>query len=215
MSHAMGVICPTCKAVTQPDTCPEGCGSHGSLYIECGVCRERGDGMTAGDRAALRATAEAMTDRAMLAAAHRDGADLWLDAIDSGALDTREIADDLALGAVTLGLVRQIRDAVPALLDELDAAEAKLAQPCGSCHPCTEWAAETWRRSDGPIPSVYEVSVLRAELDEARAAARDANGRLDKVRALCDAVEASPEGWGGAMVVSFGRTVRRALDGES
>ena len=46
-------------------------------------------------------------------------------------------------------------------------------------------------------------------------AARDANDRLDKVRALCDAVEASPEGWGGAMVVSFGRTVRRALDGES
>lgn len=46
MSHAMGVVCPTCKAVTQPDICPEGCGSHGSSYIECGVCK-RGDGLTA------------------------------------------------------------------------------------------------------------------------------------------------------------------------
>lgn len=47
-----------------------------------------------------------------------------------------------------------------------------LGAPCGSCHPCTEWAAETWRQTGGPLPHKYQV-------DEAFAA-------LERVRALAD-----------------------------
>ncbi len=38
MSHAMGVVCPHCGKQTQPEVCPEGCGSHGSTYIGCADC---------------------------------------------------------------------------------------------------------------------------------------------------------------------------------
>ena len=36
MSHALGVMCPLCGAVTQPDACPEGCpDGHGFTYALC------------------------------------------------------------------------------------------------------------------------------------------------------------------------------------
>lgn len=38
----------------------------------------------------------------------------------------------------------------------------KLAGPCGSCHPCTEYADETWRAAGRKPPHVYEYDELKA-----------------------------------------------------
>lgn len=39
----------------------------------------------------------------------------------------------------------------------IDALEA----PCGSCHPCNHYAAETWRQAGGKIPHKYLVDEWR------------------------------------------------------
>jgi hypothetical protein len=45
---------------------------------------------------------------------------------------------------------------------EAAALQAKLDLPCGSCHPCTNWADETWRRADRTPPTVSEWDESRA-----------------------------------------------------
>ncbi|MER5703501.1 hypothetical protein ABT023_16370 [Micromonospora sp. NPDC002296] len=55
------------------------------------------------------------------------------------------------------------RTAVPALL-------AKLAQLCGSCHPCTNYADETWRAAGRTPPHVSQWDEAQAELTRLRAA---------------------------------------------
>lgn len=59
-------------------------------------------------------------------------------------------------------------DVVLALVERVRTAEAKLALPCGSCHPCNEWAAETWRRAGGKLPHKHTVDEAFADLDRLR-----------------------------------------------
>jgi hypothetical protein len=54
---------------------------------------------------------------------------------------------------------------VPALIAEVERLRAKLEQPCGSCHPCTNYRDETWRAADRKPPHVHEWDELRAEAD--------------------------------------------------
>src|SRR5690606_23822309 len=51
------------------------------------------------------------------------------------------------------------------LLDEVDRLKAKLDAPCGSCHPCTNYADETWRAAGRQPPHVIEWDDLKAETE--------------------------------------------------
>jgi hypothetical protein len=55
------------------------------------------------------------------------------------------------------------------LLAEVDRLRAKLDAPCGSCHPCTNYADETWRAAGRTPPHVHEWEELRAEAERLRA----------------------------------------------
>ncbi len=44
-----------------------------------------------------------------------------------------------------------------ALLDTLDA-------PCGSCHPCTQWANQTWVNAGERLPHVHEWQEMKAQV---------------------------------------------------
>ncbi|MDG4791888.1 hypothetical protein O7626_39430 [Micromonospora sp. WMMD1102] len=74
--------------------------------------------------------------------------------------------------------VAEARTALPALVAELRALRAKLDLPCGSCHPCTEWSAETWRRADRTVPDVHQWDEVLAERDQARADAERLTAQL-------------------------------------
>jgi hypothetical protein len=39
---------------------------------------------------------------------------------------------------------------------------AKLEQPCGSCHPCANWPAETWKRAGEALPAVITWQQMQA-----------------------------------------------------
>jgi hypothetical protein len=54
------------------------------------------------------------------------------------------------------------------LLAEVDRLKAKLDAPCGSCHPCTNYADETWRAAGRTPPHVYAWDELRAEVERLR-----------------------------------------------
>ena len=41
-----------------------------------------------------------------------------------------------------------------------------LKAPCGSCHPCNHWAAETWRRAGGELPHKYVVDEWREKAEK-------------------------------------------------
>jgi hypothetical protein len=55
------------------------------------------------------------------------------------------------------------------LLAEVDRLKAKLDAPCGSCHPCTNYADETWRAAGRTPPHVYAWDELNAEVETLRA----------------------------------------------
>lgn len=55
------------------------------------------------------------------------------------------------------------RDLTLAIADR-NAMRVKLNGPCGSCHPCTNWADETWRAAGRKPPTVQEWDDLRARL---------------------------------------------------
>lgn len=48
------------------------------------------------------------------------------------------------------------------LIDRAERAEAKLNMPCGSCHPCTNYADETWREAGRKPPHVFQWDELKA-----------------------------------------------------
>ena len=50
----------------------------------------------------------------------------------------------------------------PLYLSDIKTLLEKLASPCGSCHPCTEYADETWRAAGRKPPHVYEYDELVA-----------------------------------------------------
>ena len=51
---------------------------------------------------------------------------------------------------------------------EVDRLRAQLEAPCGSCHPCTNWADETWRQAGRKPPTVVEWDAICAELADLR-----------------------------------------------
>ena len=57
---------------------------------------------------------------------------------------------------------------VPDLLAEVDRLRTKLDAPCGSCHPCTNYADETWRAAGRTPPHVYRWDELNAEVEQLR-----------------------------------------------
>ena len=64
--------------------------------------------------------------------------------------------------------IAHARQDVPVLLAEVDRLRAQLGEPCGSCHPCTNWADETWRRAGRKPPTVVEWDEACAELADLR-----------------------------------------------
>jgi hypothetical protein len=169
------------------------------------------------DYDAARALCDAATDEAMRSAL-ADSVQAWLDAIETGALDNQEVAQDLALGAVTLRLVRQFREDVPALLDEVERLreEAVSVSRCPECdagQPCTvvrESAAIARPESDDgaedapspmrdePAPSSDDphgacsraLVGMAVERDKARAASAAASERREEdLRRLLDCRE--------------------------
>ncbi len=75
---------------------------------------------------------------------------------------------------------------------EVDRLRAKLDGPCGSCHPCTNYADETWRAADRKPPHVSQWDETQAELIQLRAIAQAAIG-WRQMRADCAAVKPKPE----------------------
>ena len=69
--------------------------------------------------------------------------------------------------------IAHARDDVPFLLAEVARLRAQLDKPCGSCHPCQNYADETWRAAGRKPPHVYRwdetlatVTRLETELDK-------------------------------------------------
>src|SRR6266496_721396 len=51
-----------------------------------------------------------------------------------------------------------------ALIGEVRSLREQLAKSCGSCHPCENWADETWRRAGRKPPAVATWEATLAEL---------------------------------------------------
>jgi hypothetical protein len=64
--------------------------------------------------------------------------------------------------------------------------ERKLALPCGSCHPCNNWANETWVRAGKRLPHVYEWDEAKSRAESAEAEVTALRATVERVRALCD-----------------------------
>jgi hypothetical protein len=91
----------------------------------------------------------------------------------------------LGLGPVVpMSLGKEVAPAVEWLANEADRLRAKLDQPCGSCHPCTNYRDETWRAADRKPPHVHEWDELRAEADRLRE--ENARLRAEVSRSLAD-----------------------------
>lgn len=67
----------------------------------------------------------------------------------------------------------RLTDLEAAALDEADRLreqvkqlQAKLDKPCGSCHPCTNYADETWRAAGRKPPHVYQWDLARKALQD-------------------------------------------------
>lgn len=67
---------------------------------------------------------------------------------------------------------------------ELAEARAKLDKPCGECHPCMNWPAETWRRSGARLPDVHEWNAVVAERERVRQAERKLWEQVAQLKAL-------------------------------
>lgn len=59
------------------------------------------------------------------------------------------------------------------LMGDVLTLSAKLDAPCGSCHPCTNYADETWRAAGRTPPHVYQWDETRTEVDRLRRGMRD------------------------------------------
>lgn len=80
-------------------------------------------------------------------------------------------------------LLDDLADALESTLAELrqereraEEAEKKLEMPCGSCHPCTEWANQTWVNAGLRLPHVIDWQEMTAALSRAEET-------IEKVRA--------------------------------
>lgn len=103
----------------------------------------------------------------------------------------RPCADAVKLGDVERAEAE--RDLAMWLHAEL---QHKLTLPCGSCHPCMNWADETWRRADRKPPTVgrwedklAETRGLYARLDDAIQLIEEMSNHLRQDPALAIGVE--------------------------
>lgn len=78
--------------------------------------------------------------------AARDRIEAWIKAFDQTGYPSDKIA--------VMG------DGSALLLSDIKALLEKLAGPCGTCHPCTEYADETWRAAGRKPPHVHEYDAL-------------------------------------------------------
>lgn len=60
------------------------------------------------------------------------------------------------------------RPVIAGLVAEIQALRVKLAGPCGSCHPCMNYADETWRAAGRKPPHVITWEDTRTELRDRR-----------------------------------------------
>lgn len=88
------------------------------------------------------------------------------------------------VGDEPLTEAEELRAEVERLRAEVERLQNKLDAPCGSCHPCTNYADETWRAAGRKPPHVTEGDELRTEVEQLRARAERAEAeavRLHKV----------------------------------
>lgn len=66
-----------------------------------------------------------------------------------------------------------VAEHMPDLVAEVRRLRAQIDKPCGSCHPCTNYADETWRAAGRKPPAVSAWDELRAEVKLLRQLAVD------------------------------------------
>lgn len=91
-------------------------------------------------------------------------------------LDLEPIRD--RANAATEGPWATARTDVSDLLDEVQRQREQLALPCGSCHPCANWADETWRRANRKPPAVITWDNAQVELKSLRADLKQTSATL-------------------------------------
>lgn len=83
-------------------------------------------------------------------------------------------------------LVSAALDGAGRALAEVERLRAQLDAPCGSCHPCTNWADETWRAAGRKPPHVHEWDEIREQhaalQDSADLLSRSYAAALDAIR---------------------------------
>lgn len=72
----------------------------------------------------------------------------------------------------------------PLYASDLLALVEAFDKPCGSCHPCDNWADETWRAAGRKPPHVYEWDEARRILSEIRDLVDNAEHAAVSVAAL-------------------------------
>lgn len=77
------------------------------------------------------------------------------------------LADEVRLLAAQRDTAQLENDRLRAEVEQL---QAKLAGSCGSCHPCTNYADETWRAAGRTPPHVSQWDELRDEVAKRRLA---------------------------------------------
>lgn len=103
-------------------------------------------------------------------------ADTDLAGID-GAQDDAEF-----IAAANPVVVLSLLDRLAAVEAERDELGAKLEMPCGSCHACTNWADETWRRAGRKPPTVSDYEATLAGRDQALQALQRTQAAIEQLR---------------------------------
>lgn len=105
---------------------------------------------------------EARVNAATAGPWQHDGNDglVWPPRIGDPVSGSNEMADADFIAAA--------RTDVPALVAEIKRLREQLGKPCGSCHPCMNWADETWRRADRTPPTVDAYDDVLRELERLR-----------------------------------------------
>lgn len=69
----------------------------------------------------------------------------------------------------TLPDLEKARSTADGLVDQVEGLEQKMAGPCGSCHPCVNYAHETWVKADRQPPHLFVYEAMVSELKALRA----------------------------------------------